>query len=136
MTTKTLEEMVAALDLGFEIKSADSNPNIDDDKWAATSHHWLCTLTHRGRKMDVPFSQGSAHTKPPTLADVLDCLASDASGYENARTFEEWYAEYGYDPDSRRAERTFRVVQQQATRLFTLLGRENYDALLWKTERL
>jgi hypothetical protein len=59
---------------------------------------------------------------PPTLADVLGCLCADASGYDNARTFEEWAGDYGYDTDSRKAESTYRVVAEQAKQLRHLLG--------------
>ena len=47
---------------------------------------------------------------PPDLASVLSCLASAAAGYNNARKFEDWASEYGYDTDSRKAERIYRQV--------------------------
>jgi len=73
---------------------------------------------------------------PPDLACVLDSLASDASSYENARNFDEWASEYGYDTDSRKAEKTYRSVGDQAKELLHLLGREVYEILVWKVERL
>ena len=42
-------------------------------------HFFRCTIRRGDESMAVRFSQGPAHTEPPTLADVLDCLASDAS---------------------------------------------------------
>lgn len=90
--------------------------------------------------MTVPFSQGPAICEEPTAADVLDCLASDASGYENAsgllRSFEGWAREYGYDPDSRKAERTFKTVQKQSQQLAVVLGTDAYNTLLWNVDRL
>ena len=59
---------------------------------------------------------------PPTLTDVMGCLCADASGYDSARTFEEWAGEYGYDTDSRKAESTYRTIGEQAKQLRHLLG--------------
>lgn len=99
--------------------------------WVRSGFDW------RTKPLELYFSQGSAHTEPPTLADVLDCLASDAAGYNQAGgQFEEWCSEYGYDSDSRKAEKTFRAVQQQARDLKALLGNDAYEELLFQTERL
>lgn len=107
--------------------------------WALDEEHprtwYRVTLHYDGGAMTVPFGMGSALTEEPTAADVLNCLASDASGYENARTFEEWASEYGYDPDSRSAERTYNLVAEQTAHLRTFLG-DQYDAYLWDTETL
>ena len=81
----------------------------------------------------------------PTLADVLDCLASDANGYEDAKhvgchencnPFYNWAREYGYDPDSRKAEKMFRTIKRQAEQLKRTLGQDAYEELLYNTERL
>lgn len=102
------------------------------------------------RSFSFYFSQGSTHTQDPTLADVLDCLASDASGYENAivdakqkqswgflrLTFESWASEYGYDTDSRKAEKTFRAIKRQAEQLKRTIDVEAYEELLYNVERL
>lgn len=106
--------------------------------------HFRCNFTHTKkhpitkiqRTMGVYFSQGSAHTSDPTVEDVLDCLASDAAGYGDTETFEDWAAEYGYDTDSRSAEKTFRAVKRQSEQLKRFLGEDVYDLLLYKTERL
>jgi hypothetical protein len=94
--------------------------------------HWAVTLRMGRKQMTVPFSQGWAHTKPPTAADVLDCLASDASGADES--FEDWAANYGYDTDSRKAERTYNAVRKQTARLRQFLG-DKYEPLL-EVERL
>lgn len=80
--------------------------------------------------MTIWFSQGSAHKAPPTLASILECLAGDAYGYENAPIFEEWADDYGYDPDSRTAERVFRAVQENTILLRRYLSQYDYAALL------
>lgn len=72
----------------------------------------------------------------PDAESVLDCLASDAATVENARRFEEWAEELGYDPDSREAEKTFDVCVDAAKQLEDFLGRDAYNTLLWDIERL
>ncbi|MBX6192201.1 hypothetical protein [Pseudomonas aeruginosa] len=47
------------------------------------------------------------HLKPvaPCAADVLYCLLSDANGAD--QNFNDWCADFGYDPDSRKALATY-----------------------------
>lgn len=104
-------------------------------QWDRAASHWRCVLWHEGRKIQVAFHMGQALTGPPTFAAVLDCLASDAAGYENASDFADWCAEYGYDADSRKAERIFRQIERQTGSLARLLGVELYEKLLWHVER-
>lgn len=69
--------------------------------------------------LEVMFSQ-----KPipaPSLRDVLYCLVSDASVLDHA-TFESWASEYGNDPDSRSAEKTYRACLEIALQLRALIG--------------
>lgn len=119
----------------MRVTETDRNPNMADEAWARTARHWKATLRRGQRTMTVPFSQGSAHTEPPEIADVLDALASDSSGLDNARSFEEWASEYGYDVDSRKAERIYNAVERQAKKLVAFLGPKLYQELLYETER-
>jgi hypothetical protein len=52
---------------------------------------------------------------------VLEALLSDASvaGYDQ---FEEWAADLGYDPDSRKAEKVYQACVEQTAQLRQLLG--------------
>jgi hypothetical protein len=166
----TLADFITKHGLRFECHRVDSRPDglmtevKDGRPYADNMRHFRCRIIagplHRATahsKNDPPekigprsfglyFSQGSAHTSDPTLADVLDCLASDASGYEDARytreshlnapSFDAWASEYGYDTDSRKAEKTFRAIKRQAEQLKRTLGQEAYEELLYNTERL
>jgi hypothetical protein len=91
------------------------------------------------RKLSIEWRQGLAHTGPPRADDVLDCLASDAAGYLNARNAHEWATEYGYDTDEpkdrSRAERLYFTIGEQTEKLQAFLG-DDFDALVWQTERL
>lgn len=57
----------------------------------------------------------------PVAASVLHCLCSDADA-ENHDTFEEWASEFGYDPDSRSAEKTYHLCLENARKLRRALG--------------
>jgi hypothetical protein len=86
------------------------------------SHPWLVTLRMGRRQMSVPFYTGAALTDDPDAEMVLDCLASDAATVENARSFDEWCSELGYDTDSRKAERDYKLTIRQTRRLRRFLA--------------
>jgi hypothetical protein len=46
------------------------------------------------------FSQGSAHKKDPTAAEVLECLASDARGVVDATDVLDFASEFGWELDT------------------------------------
>jgi hypothetical protein len=73
---------------------------------------------------------------PPDLAEVLDAAAADAAVIEETSCYEEWAAQMGFDPDSRRGELVYRRERRQASLLRELLGDEDYPTLLWEIERL
>lgn len=132
----TIKAFIEAEKLEMNVSLAARNPYMDKQ----LPRNFYCTIRQAGRgnprSMHVYFSQGSAHTNAPTLAEALDCLASDAAGVEHARSFEEWAEEYGYDTDSRKAEKTYRLCVDQASELRALLGHDAYEMLLYHTERL
>jgi hypothetical protein len=132
----TIQEFITTHGIVATATQIDSNPNMTD--MPEGSKHWSVMLlrVNGDDKMTVEFSQGPAHTQPPTAEDVLDCLASDAVGWNNAEGFEDWCGEYGYDTDSRRAERTYNAIRKQSMDLVTFLSMRQYDNLLWNTERL
>ncbi len=130
----TIAEFIKSAGLSMNATWTDHNPSMDD---GATMDHWRCTIRAGKSRMSLVFSMGSGHRgKRPELANVLDCLASDASGYENVLAFEDWCAEYGYETDSIRALKTFRAVKRQSERLQKLLGDSAYQTLLYDCERL
>ena len=97
-----------------------------------------CLWTHHGNLTVAEAECLSRNTEPipPTVADVLDCLAMDASSYDNSRDFEDWASDFGMDTDSRKAERIYRVSGEQAKQLRHLLGDEAYRDLIEDVERL
>ena len=105
------------------------NPNMAASPLDPKARHYLVSLKFGRRRMGVPFSMGSAHQNKPTALDVLSCLAMESSGV-GGRTFEDWAPEYGYDTDSRQAERTWLTCIKHAKKLKNFLGDELYTSLL------
>ena len=108
----------------------------DDIAWPEGSTHWNCKISHKENTMFVTFSQGSAISGEPEAAEVLNAVACDAASYNDAKTFEDFADELGYDPDSRKAEKIYNACGKSADNLKTLLGPELYEALLYDTEHL
>lgn len=89
---------------------------------------WAVTLRRAGRRLTVPFYQGPAVCEEPDAAGVLSCLLLDASSVD--QDFESWCGDYGYDPDSRRAEKLYRACQSIRTKLEKFLG-DDFEAFLY-----
>jgi len=129
---KTMKQFVKENRVRIQCEWSYENKNDPDWKDA---NHYKVTLKMGHKQLTTYFSMGYAHTKEPTAEDVLDAIASDSAGIENARSFEDWAGDYGYDSDSRKAERIYVVCQRQADKLKQFLGEDLYNALLWNTER-
>lgn len=107
----------------------------EERKWADESFHYKIFIKKGRKTFTTYYSMGAALQDPPDLPEVLDSLASDAAGFENNQDFEEWAREYGYDTDSRKAEKIFRLIETQSNKLKLFLGDAAYKKLLWEVER-
>lgn len=133
---KNIEAFIEEHELRADVDWAADNPNMDDSR---EMNHWLVTIRNPAGAMQVPFSTGLA-LDHPDLADVLDCLASDAASVRNARSFDDWADEMGFFPmesseDFRRAERTYQAIEDQSEALEHLIGTEALEELMFETER-
>lgn len=129
--TITIEQFIEECRISMTCEQVDSNPDMTD---STSMDHWRCTLKLGTLRMCVHFSMGKGHNgNPPELTDVLNCLVSDARAVAE-RDFEEWADDYGFDSDSRRAERIYQNITVQSRRLESFLGEELYQKLLWETE--
>lgn len=112
--------------------TATAKPGPPNEEWNTPNNGWRVTLKNkRGQKMTVPFYMGIGLHGAPTAAEVLESLVSDALGYRNARSFEEWAGDYGYDTDSRAAYRTFEACRRISERLDKFLTPEEFEALAY-----
>jgi hypothetical protein len=130
---KTIKALVAENKIRMNVEWA--NENKHNPEWK-DANHYKVTLRRGNKQLTTYFSQGYGISGEPKAEDVLDCLASDSSGIDNARSFEDWAGEYGYDTDSRKAEKIYNVCVKQAAKLKAFLGDSLYEKLLYDTERL
>jgi hypothetical protein len=106
---------------GVKITSTFGGAEVPEG-WTPGTHGYKCVLRYQGRQATVPFFMGPAHCKEPTAADVLHCLCSDTRSVDNARSFTDWCADFGYDSDSRKAEATYSSCIKLGTKVKRLLG--------------
>jgi hypothetical protein len=100
-----------------EITYGNNMTNLDE--WQQKAHPWTVTLKNGRKRMTVPFFTGQALGEP-TTSDVLWCLISDASGVCDGF---DWFCDcYGYDKDSRTAERIFNQCKQIKSKLERFFG--------------
>lgn len=89
---------------------------------------WRITLLQRTypiKKYSFRFGQSIANKgKKPTEYDVLACLTK-----YDPETFENFCSNYGYDMDSRKAEKTYMAVQEEWTNLCRLFTHEQFEQL-------
>jgi hypothetical protein len=126
-----LAKLVDQLGIKASVTYGNNAPDNGDD-WRHTAQPWTVKLTFKDgdqrRALTVPFWTGSGWTREPDAADVLSSLVSDASSVENARSFEEWASDLGFDTDSRKAFATFQECERSAKRVRRFLG-DHFDAV-------
>lgn len=111
---KTIKSFVNRNGIRINSEWADTNKNAPD--WKDANHHKV-TLKMGRKQLTTYFSQGYGISGEPDAENVLNALSSDSSSFENARSFEDWAEEFGYDTDSRKAEKIYRVCERQADKL-------------------
>lgn len=116
--TTPLERLLAVGDLTM---TTGARRLITGGEW--DHYRTLCRLNYRGRTMEVPYHQGTAHVDPPTRADVIETLLDDSAGlHQDGETLAWWAEAHGYEPDSPEARRTYKNVKAQDRNLRALLG--------------
>lgn len=83
---------------------------------------------HAARHMATLSAAMAGKAILPDAANVLASLAMDA-GAIDAATYEEWAADYGYDPDSRKGEAIYRACLETALKLRSALGEAGLQTL-------
>jgi len=123
----TIPEFIEREKITITSNWTDDNPNMP-----AGSTHWQCTLRRKGKRLTIPFSMGPAYEGEPDAPTVLNCLASDTGGTDQA--FESWARDLGYAEDSRKAEKIYKICQSQAKKLKKFLGDALYNELLYEVK--
>ena len=114
-----------------KITPGNSVPFEDLDKWQRTSQPYTVQLRYQRRRFTFPFWAG--HSCDLQTVDAATAILSEAAGYENATCFEDWAADYGYDTDSRAAERIYRAIGRTHANVKRLLG-DDFEALVYTNE--
>lgn len=119
------EFIVNEMGVTFASTKVLERPNGED--WHAGATHWRVLIQRGKEEMTVHYSMGPAHQETPNESDIFNCLLSDSQDVDG--TFEDWADMFGYDADSRKAERTFKACQQTLTDLQRLFNRSELSDL-------
>lgn len=138
-----LEAFIAKYNITMELCTrANDNPNMHADG-KERMHHYHVTLAngspgYKRMRLSSYFSMGSAHTRIPTVQDLLSCFASDVGSIESARSVEMWASDMGYSieepADLKKAKHTYRACEKERESLKRFLGEQAYDELIYKVE--
>lgn len=115
------EFILEAMGVTFAAAQVSQRPDVFNSGWHAGATHWRVLIQRGNQEMTAHYSMGSAHKGEPVDADVFHCLLSDSDGIEGTN-FETWAHEFGYDSDSRKAERIFNACEQTLTDLQRLFS--------------
>lgn len=101
--------------LAVTFELIDQNPNKlwEDD---LIRNHYKVTITRNGNPngLTIEYWDSAVNTeadKVPTAYDVLAVIGSQSTVYD---TFEDFCSEFGYDEDSRTAERIYKAYNEEA----------------------
>jgi len=130
---KQAQEFLAKYNIKFKADYRDATcpPWEKDEKETKHIHgdRWRITLQARGKQIGFDFWNSfndSQSGKDPTAYDALACISSDVHCPE---TFEEFCGDYGYDTDSRKAEKTFQRVSAFSRKLRSFFTDDEIEAL-------
>ena len=91
------------------------------------------TITNRGQQTSFKFGDSIANTQEGKELDdysVLACVKGDYyNTKENYPTFQDFASEFGYDIDSRQAERVYKKCLKQARKLHLVFTQEEIEKL-------
>lgn len=121
------EALLKDLGVKVTVKFTGHRPYFTDDDDARDVFR---VRLSRGRKsysfdfgQSLTYSTGDGRN-PPTVYSIVTCLERNDPG-----SFEQFCSEFGYDTDSRRAERAWKQVAAQYKRLTDLFTPEELDRL-------
>lgn len=95
-------------------------PKYGPVDWDKEHDHYRfpVTISKDGQSMRVMFTQSLAQgSNPPDEYDIITCLAKDDPG-----SFENFCSDFGYDTDSRSAEKTYRAVKTEWKKVLRVFG--------------
>lgn len=102
------------------VKMVVGSADYTHPSWDEKNYHYVfpVTLKKGRRQMTIQFGQSlAAGAEEPSEYDVLACITKYDPG-----SFEDFCGEFGYDTDSRRAERTWKAVSREWRQVERVFG--------------
>jgi hypothetical protein len=93
-----------------------------------------CVFKENGKWAAVCAKVANKLKTKPMMVDVLSCVMLDKTALE--MTFDDWCSEFGYDVDSRKAEKCYNACCDNARRALKFLSRKDMEALTELANRL
>ena len=136
--TKQAEDFLKRFNLSLKVHYLrhDINTTWEDNKYRGLYQFTLkrpgatrSTAGNANRNIFTgKFWQSIIHEKEwPTAYDILACLATDIYCPDN---FKDFCADYGYDEDSRNAEKMFKICDKFGRRLRAFFTKEEQEELI------
>lgn len=113
----------------FSCRSKPDHAHKPDEDWGRSASHWKVTLRNGKKSLTVGYHMGSAHRGEPVCTDVLHSVISDAQMFYQARGFEDFCGDLGYDPDSRKAEKFWKSIKATAPKVKRFVAPYSLDEL-------
>lgn len=115
---KQAQDFLTKTKTEFTVKFKKNDKYFPDDK--ETRDIYNITLKRGSRSYTFTFGQSINDTEKHIAPNAYDVLAS-LEKYD-VGTFEDFCSDFGYDTDSRKAEKTYQAVKEQFTQLQTLFN--------------
>lgn len=90
------------------------------DEWQRKANGYTIKLSFGRKTYSVDYWQGTGIKNKPTLEGVMESLFLDAESGNDS--FEDFCSNFGYDTDSRNAEKIWNACQKTKKELSRLLG--------------
>lgn len=120
---KLLKKMLPDIDMRCECLGSGK-----DETFTLEHDLWEIRLKYKREEIIFEFHNSNAELgNAPSLYSILACVGSD--GLLEAGTFESFCSELGYDTDSRKHHKIYRLVCEQKAKIEKLFTREELEAL-------
>lgn len=122
---KQANDFLASTKSTLSIKFLKHDFHFDDDK--ETRDIYSCVLKRGKLSYKIKFGQsiaGSERGEKPNAYDILSCLQKYDTG-----DFENFCGDFGYDTDSRKAEKTYKAVRKEYEGLAKMYNEEELSIM-------
>lgn len=124
-TQKTIDQFIRE-NPGLRIEVSTGKRQTDPDGWE--HDRYRVKIRKGAEELRLTYRKGIGHHgNPPQLDEILDAIRTESYDVDD---FNEWAASLGYDPDSRKAYKTWEACVKQARDARRLLGVQKFDELL------